>query len=222
MNKLRACVALAAVLLFLSGCKFDLIAELRLRDVRIVGESEDTQLFTQANLEFSIPSDEHCKEYSTKLVSMLEGYVLNVDFRSCEADEHGANLVLNFRIPVINGLEAWQEANLLFGIVVIESDLALGAFMANNLDIYQVVARRLSLEFGKSLNMADSKITVLVRTFLSPETIFVNGVFANDKPMDGAKEILLKRRERISIQLSNVGAANLAENGASLILFLKR
>ena len=219
MKKFWITFLLTSALLSLSGCKFDLVAEIRIDDIKRVSANEDTQLTTLVNLDFEIPYEENCKEYSSQFISLVEEFVIDVYSRGCETREDGIYLLTNFRIPIVQGLEAWENTNVLFGLMVFVSEQGSGVFLMNNLDQYQALTKRFSYEFGENVDISASRFRFIVRTFLTPEVIAAGGVFGNGVPVDGSKEIVLKRRERISIELSNVGSANLGVNGSALVFF---
>ena len=221
MKKLWLTFLPICIPLLLSGCKLDMIAELRLDDVKRVAANEDSQRTAQANFTVKVDSEDECEEYASEIIDSVRDLVIDVWTRGCENRDDGTYLLINFKYPIVHGLDAWQEADILFGVAVHVTERGSVVLFVKNLEMYQVLEQRLSLKYGEKLNLPDSTIRFLVRAFLTPHVIVADGVFAHGKPVDGAQEINIKRRERIGIQLSNVGATNLELNGSAIIFFLQ-
>ena len=221
MKKLWTAILVLSISVILTGCNFDMIAELRIDDLERVSLSENTQLTTQANINFKVPDEENCEDYASQFVSLVEEFVIDVWDRGCETRDDGVYLLTNFRLPIVNGLTAWENANVLFGVVLFVSEQGSGVFLMNNLDQYGALSKKFALEYGENLSIAQSRVRFIVRTFLTPEVIATGGVFAHGIPVDATQEIQLKRRERISIELSNVGTASLEVSGSALLFYLQ-
>ena len=222
MKKLRLTILLFSTLAILSACKFNLISELYLSDLREVALNENTELTTPATLEIEIPSEEKCQEYSTKLTNLMEGLISGISPKGCEDRGYDTYLLIDVQIPIVNGFDAWHEIDLLFGILLSVSDEETSVYMMNNLEKYEILTKRIYDEFYQTLDISKSKITIVLNNIQQQdEVILTRGVFLDNTPVDNFREFVLKRRDRIDITLSNVGSAHLESDGSALAFVLK-
>lgn len=205
----------------LSACKFNVTSDLYTSDLRDAVASQNANLMALATLEIEVVSDEQCKENATEIADLLEGFVSKISTRGCVSKEFDTYLVLDAKIPIVNGFNSWNRANSLLGIVAVESNRGVGVFFASDPIKFQILNKRVSDEFDQSLNLAESEVKLNLRGDKQTETVAVSGAFVNGRPIDRYTEFELARRGKLEILLSNVGSAHIESAGYAYAFLLK-
>ena len=205
----------------LSACKFNVTSDLYSSDLRDAVANQNANLMALATLEIEVVSDEQCKENATEIADLLEGFVSKISTRGCVSKEFDTYLVLDAKIPIVNGFNSWNRANSLLGIVAVESKRGVGVFFASDPVKFQILNKRVSDEFDQSLNLAESEVKLNLRADKQAETVAVSGAFVNGRPIDRYTEFELARRGKLEILLSNVGSAHIENAGYAYAFLLK-
>ena len=221
MKELWVYIFAICTLIFLSGCKFNVTADLYIADIREVVLKENSNLTTSATLEVEVPSQEKCNESSDELIRLMEGLVLNLSPRGCVDIGFSTYLLLDTDIPIVNGMIAWEQADTLLGVMTLISDNVVQVYMMNNLEKFEILSKRVRDEHFQSLDISKSIIKVILNNDAQTETITARGVFLNGDPVDNFEEYELKRRKELEIKLSNVAAANLGTDGNAFAFLLQ-
>ena len=205
----------------LSACKFNVTSDLYTSDLRDAVANQNANLMALATLEIEVVSDEQCKENATEIADLLEGFVSKISTRGCVSKEFDTYLVLDAKIPIVNGFNSWNRANSLLGIVAVKSKMGVGVFFASDPVKFQILNKRVSDEFDQSLNLAESEVKLNLRGDKQTETVAVSGAFVNGRPIDRYTEFELARRGKLEILLSNVGSAHIESAGYAYAFMLK-
>ena len=91
-----------------------------------------------------------------------------------------------------------------------------------NLNKYELLKKRMNDKFFQSINLADSKIIVILNNDERESFDFHTvGVFVDNYPKNEGTWHSLNRRQRMEIKLSNVGAGSLARRGFARVFVLE-
>ena len=208
---------LAVALAFIaSGCKMNLAAEVYLSDILEARASPEV-VTTPATLAFQIPSVDECAEHTGKIEAIMAGVVTEFQPKGCERVDSDSFLLANTQIPLLVSDSQWQKADALFGLVVLAVETGdIGVALVMNLAKYKVLTGRLDDEFGQSVDLGASKVTLTLRNDLRTTASFnVEGVFLDGAPVIAITTSDLERRHNAEIRFSNVATAHLAKYGSA-------
>ena len=222
-NRFGAVALVAAVTLWVTGCKLEVRQELYVSDLRELAEEGSTGTVATMLMGIQVPSEDRCSEYSARLTNMFAGMLSELSARGCRRVGFETYLVLEAEVPVVPTSDAWQQSGSLLGVRVAPHKTGHRAVLAMlNLDKYEILRRRMSREPGAgSFQIKDSKITtIVINDTRGPQTLGPTGVFVDDAPWPYVKRLTLKRRKKAEIVLSNVLAAHLEKSGSALVFML--
>ena len=214
MRTLVFIFGIASAAIIVAGCELDIVSDVYVSDLREVATEGTVGLTTPATIAIEIPSTKKCDEYSKKLSAIMRGILIEFSPKSCKQEGMESFLMSDAQIPLMHNEEEWRESKTLFGILAqVENDGNIYVGIAKNSEKFKELNKRVSDEFHQSIDLAESKITlVLNNDERDPVRFIVWGVFLDGEPIYYNHEATLKRRHTAEIQLSNVGAAYLERN----------
>ena len=221
MKKLRINIFAICTLIFLTGCKFNVTANLDIADIRAAVLNQSSNLTTLATLEVEVPSQEKCNESSEELIRLMEGLVLNLSPKGCVNVGFSTYLLLDTDIPIVYGISKWEQADTLLGIMTFISDGLARVYVMNNLEKFAILSKRVRKEHFQSLDISKSIIKIILKNDVQTETVFSRVVFLNGDPVDKFEEYELQHQKELEIELSNVAATNLERNGTAFAFLFK-
>ena len=208
--------AIAALALALvTGCKMNLTSDLYSSDLRAVRAGEKG-LASPATMAFEIPSTKECDEYTSKIQEIVSGVLKNFVPKGCMREDMESFLTADTQIPIFDSLDAWRKADALFGILLVDrpDPEHIGVAITLNIEKYKVLTDRMNDKFHQTLDLAESKITLVVNNDERKAIAFaVRDAFVNSAPIHGESEFTVERRHKADIRLSNVVTAFLEQKG---------
>ena len=221
MKKKRKIFLAICTLFLLSSCKFNVTTDLYVADVREVATNQISDINSVATLELEMLSEKQCSESVDEIVKLMEGLVLNVSPRGCVERGFNTYLLVDTDIPVVNSEAVWRQVDSMLGIMALASEGFVEVYVMNDVQKFEILSKRVRDEYFQSLEISESKIKIVLNNDRQDETIIARGIFLNENPVDGYKEFELKRRRKLEITLSDVGATHLGSNGSALAFILK-
>ena len=212
MPKIFRLTAAALAIVVVSGCKMNLTADLYSSDLfdAVAGTAD---LTTSATMAFQIPSTDDCDEHTAAIAEIMAGVVADFSPKGCESVEMESFLLADTQIPLL-AESVWAEADALFAIVLVEEDGAVGAALVMNRQKYGILTSRMKNKFHQTVNLAESKVTIVLNNDLRDSILFaVEGVFVDGEPALPKTDYELQRRHNAQIVLSNVATAYMAKHG---------
>lgn len=222
MKKLCLLIQLSCALLTLSACKLSLITDVHMTQLHQVAFNEAADITTATTIEIQIPSKIECDEYSIKYIEFIEEFVSDAAHRGCLKKGSEIYLLIEVQTPIVFGPEAWEETDALFGVMLVNTDEHVNVFMMSNLDRYEVLEKKMQSEFDQASDLSNLHIWVFLNNFRRHEILSVRGIFLNNEPIDNYEEIKYRRRQRLGIELSNVGVAYLESKGHAFAFAFKK
>ena len=213
INKnLAVCAAAVAVL---AGCKMNMEADLYSSDLQAVAEGQQG-ITTPATLYLPVTSVDACAEQTAKIVAIMQGIVESFEPKGCERQEINSYMMADIQIPIRDTAGPWEKADApLFGIIAQhpEDSMDVSVFILMNLEKFRTISERVRDEFYQKLSLDDSAVSIVLNNDERSEiSAFVQYAFVNGQPVITTTETA-RRREQITIELSDVGVAFLAKNG---------
>ena len=233
MKKIELCILTIGALVLLSGCAIysSGTVELNVSDIREVVSDENISLMSPVTLEIDMSESEddfstqdECDELGKEMVDflieesagdeLLEPFFASFSPRVCKFGAPTVFLV-DTEIPLVNGVEGWQNADTLLGVMTLVSERGIKVYLMYNLD-----DRDFLRECDPSSDEIVSTIKVNLKNENQLEEIIVQGVFLDGQAVNyGVYE--LERHSGIEIMLSNVGSVLLQCQGSVLAFELK-
>ena len=226
----RSIAALAATVLILAGCKFDLTTDLYVSDLRDMAANGYAGSFPRLPLTISVEvfSAPECEEYAAEIgraiADMLRGFVS----KGCRTTGMETTFTAEAQVPLARSLDAalvTAAANAtasLLSIVITEDDRAVLAVL--NHRAYRELERRLKETLFIDLWFGESTVTFVLHNDERQEAAFAaTGVFVDGNPMPSGsteRHSLAPRRGRANIVLSDVGRSRLEKHGIAHVLQL--
>ena len=220
MPRFRRCIATAAVLVVLTvlaACKLNVTTELYSTDLR-AAMAGAPDISAPATMAFQIPSADDCDEHAADIGEIMAEVLVNFSPRGCESVRMESYLFADTQIPVVTSAKAWVEADTLFGVMLVSrADPAhIGVAIMLHPHKYQTVTRRMKNKFHQTVDLAASRVTLILNNDERHAVNFaVADVFVDSEPAYGEHEFTLQRRHKAEIQLSDVAKAHLAKAGVA-------
>ena len=217
-------IAAILVLATVAGCKLNLTADVYSTDLReaMAGTAGITSAATMA---FQVPSVDKCDEHTASIREIMAGVLKEFTPKGCKSESMDSYLLADTQLPLFNSEEAWQKADSLFGLLLVKgADPAhIGVAIVLNTGKYRILTNRMKEKFSQTINLATSKVTLVLNNDERNSVIFVaRDAFVNAEPVHGKREYKLERRHKANIRLSNVATAYLAKKGAAGGFTLKK
>lgn len=211
-------LGLVTIMLLVSGCKANLLVELYSSDLRSV-DTAKTGLTTPAIMEFQIPSADECDKYAAQIVALMKEVVQHFKPQGCLTRELESFLKAEVQSPIVPNMSSWEESGALVGVVVDKGSVVVTL----NRSKFEVLNTRMQGEYLRTLNLADSTVTVIVNNDeRETQKYETRGALVNGEPIyHEGKDIEVPRRGKAKIELSNVGSAFLAKNGYAPVVTFK-
>lgn len=213
LPKKLAAAALVLALLALTGCAGEFVTDLYVQDVLAVNSGEEENLMTSGSIIIESPGD----EYNDTLKSLLQEYFREVkNFRKGSGDL-SSKVIVDVKIPVITFESSWADPWLEdpMAIVVMPLDDGMAAFglMLNGWIIDDLFARFTEEAFF-TLSVQDFEFVIkLMNDLRGPITAYVQGVYANGRPMPYEELLELERRDTLELRLGDVARDYAYEEG---------
>ena len=211
--------------LALIGCDMESETELYLDDLVAVAEEGET-LHTPTQIAMDMASVQQCQDNREKLESILGRYL--PDFRAveCAQDQFQAVLLAEASVPIQAGYKA-GEMDAVFGIGVDTQELDDGrtgyqsSFLLNR-DQLKALQADIQSQFHQEVDLAGSDLTVRLNNDRRGKwEVFTQYVYMGGTPYQfGQAE--LSRRDRLQIQLSDVGRDVLIRGGSTSLVLAAR
>ena len=221
MKTLRIFILSICTLVFLTACKFNVISAVHMTSLRDVAFSEHTNVTTPTTVEIQIPSKNECDDYAIAYINFIEEFVSKAANRGCLKKGSESYLLIEVQTPIVYGLEAWEDADALFGTMLVSTDGPVSVYMMSNVAMYEKLVEKMQREFNQTPDITKSNFTIFLNNFRQHEYLLVKGVFLNSEPIDNYEEVEYRRRRRLSVGLSNVGIAHLEKQGYALTFVFK-
>lgn len=220
-----ACARAATItltLLSLAGCKSQVLALLRLRDIMdaIGGHGPQPEATLQIALE--VPSTKVCQELSPKLPERAEPYGLTPQNIKCISQRMDSFIQFRSTVPVIaQSTSANLQGNHLFAIGVANSSsrkYVVGLFYN------RAAFDRLQADLKKenpmySFGFDDMKLSLdLENDTRKEETVQTGSAFVDRTPIPFWNSFKLKPRQSIDVQFSDVAVAAFGKTHASILV----
>lgn len=212
MKKTLKFTAAALAIVAVSGCKMNLTADLYSSDLfdAVVGTDD---LTTSATMAFEVPGTDECEKHTAEISELMAGVVDDFSPKGCERVEMESFLLANTQIPLL-AESAWSGSDALFGIVLVEEGDAIGAALVMNRQKYGILTSRMKDKFHQTVNLAESKVTIVLNNDLRSSILFTaEGVFVDGEPALRKTDYELQRRHNAQIVFSNVATAHMAKHG---------
>ena len=205
---------IALTLLALAGCKSEVTALLRLRDIMdaVAGRGPQPEATLQIALE--VPTAEECRDLSPKLSERAEPYGLTPQNINCTS--RGMDNFIKFRstVPVIvQSTHANLQGKQLFAIAVRNVPSSKNQYFVTLLynrdafDRLQVSLKKENLMYGFSFT--DMKLSLeLDNDTRNEEAVHTGSAFVDGRPVIFWNEFRLKPRQLVDVRFSNVAVAN--------------
>ena len=202
------------VILVLAGCKTNVTLEVYSSDLSKVGEDS---LTTPGTLAIEIPSANECDKYSVQISEIMKGLVEKFDPRGCKQVEMESFLNAAIEVPFVAGWKAWESMRTLFGVVSWKGKQGTAISVAMNRDSYRTLNDRMDRKFHQKLKIEKSKVTVIFHNDEKTDRDFRTGAtFVDGQPVSSAV-FSVRRRDKSTIELSNVHSALLAKTGRAVV-----
>ena len=208
---------------FLVGCKLNMTADVYSSDLRDA-MAGTAGISSAATLAFQVPSVDKCAEHTAKIRQILAGVLKDFAPKGCQRENMDSFLLADTQLPIFNSEDAWQEADSLFGLLLVRRPDRphIGVGIVLNTQKYGILTSRMKDEFGQTLDLSTSKVTLVFNNDERKAATFATReVFVDGKPAHGKHEYTLARRHKANIQLSNVATAHLAREGFASSFTLK-
>lgn len=213
---------MVAICLAIAGCRTDVTVEVYSSDLRAV--TADTPLSTAGTMAIQIPSASECDKYTAQIVAIMKGVVDKFMPQGCKSVGMDSFLMAEISVPVVVDPD-WKGGNKLFELLVAVADdhpdlRGRIVIVGLNRDKYEILSKRMRKEFHQKLDLAKSKLTILLRNDERQDARFqVDMVFVDGQPRN-MQTLNLKRRGVARIELSNVHAAFLEKEGSTSAFLL--
>lgn len=209
-----------ASILFIVGCKTDVTVEVYSSDLQRVATDRTAKLMVSTLMAIEIPSSKNCDEYTSQIVDIMKGLVRDFKPRECTTKGMESFLMLELQSPLMPSIDAWKAADRLFGVAISSEQRAVVVTL--NRDKFAALNKRMNDEFHRTLNLAESKVTMILHNDeRTPQTYGLGGALVNGQPIYERRYIEIEARRKATIQLSDVGSATLAKYGQVIVLKLK-
>jgi|LFRM01.1.fsa_nt_gb hypothetical protein len=211
-------LALMAALLLLTGCSGELVLDLYVQDVLDVVRGEEEYLFTTATVVMELPSDEYAQQLQGLLAGSFRGAK---NFRKGSGGGYFSRFLMDVQVPVIlydpSPSLQWGEDLLALSLLPREEGLAAFGLMLNTAGI-EGLFKSLSDETFLFLDSDDLSFTLrIINDLRQPVSIYLQGVYANGRPLPYAEVLTLERREAVEIKPSDVSRDYAYQQGAVLL-----
>ena len=222
MKKSLQLILLLITGLTLSGCKLNFITSVHMTHLHNVAFNQATDVTTPTTIEIQIPSKSECDEYADTYIDFIEEFVIDAIDRGCAKKGSEAYLAIEVETPIVDSIEAWEEANTLFGVFLADADDQINVFVMNNSALYGVLEKKMRNKFDIAPDLSNVRVSVFLNNFRRHEYLLVRGIFLNQDPIDNFQEIQYRRRQRRAIGLSDVGIAHLESKGHAFAFAFKK
>ena len=116
--------------------------------------------------------------------------------------------------------EAWDSDDSLFGIMINPKGVV---WLFMDREKYTTLNTRMENKFHQGLNLGKSKVSVVVNNDgRKTEKYAVAHVMVDGRPITTRQEVEVKRRRKVTIELSNVASKYLAEHGIVPVMRLAK
>lgn len=209
-----------ASILFIAGCKTDVTVELYSSDLQRVGADKTAILMVSTLMAIEIPSSKECDKYTSQIVTIMKGLVQDFKPRECTTRGMDSLLMAELQSPLLPSMDAWKAADALFGVAISSEQNAV--VITLNRDKFAALNKRMNDEFHQTLNLAESKVTMILHNDeRTPQTYGLGGALVNGQPIYERRDIEIEARRKATIQLSDIGSASLVKYGQVIVLKLK-
>ena len=218
MKKLITCFL---ILFGLSGCKMDFVGDLYISDLISVARSGE-EIYSPMEMSFQVSS---CNEDLTSINNKIGSYFKDYKVIGCGTkDDFMSYISAKISVPITNDLKNFNSQNKdLIGFWSKFSED--GKFT----DVYLIVNRKkldnlndyVEKQTFQRMSLAEGKLRVNVSNDMNKLTIKVYPSVVDGNPLVQVTDFELDKREKITIDSSNVSAMHLQKNGWSPIFFIK-
>lgn len=214
MLKRASAIAVAVMAIGVTaGCEINLTTDIYTTDLRdAVAGTEG--LSAPATMAFEVPGTDDCDEHATKISEVMAGVVNDFSPKGCESIEMDSFLLADTQVPIVTSDDVWNKSDALFGILAFKQDEVIAVAVIMNLEKYGTLTARMKDEFHQSIDLASSKISLVLNHDEREDVDFVvENVFVNSEPVHNPETYTLQRRHRVEIKLSDVATAHLTKHG---------
>ena len=216
--------AAVMVIVALAGCKMNLTVDLYSTDLR-AAKAGESELAALATLAFEVPSVKNCDEYSAKISNIMTGILDDFTPKGCRREGTESFLLADTQMPLFISEEKWKKSAALFGVLLFDraDPEHVGVVIVLDIDKYGILTNRMNKEFHQTIDLSESKITLVLNNDGRKAVAFaLRGAFVDAAPILGEQEFTLKRRQKVNIVLSDVATAFLAKKGFAVGFTLRK
>ena len=218
--KIRYCLFLLFILIFISSCKLDMNTDIYLRDIKDVALDNAEGLITSGILKVGVPDCKN-KEQISEVTSLLSDYFLNVSEKSCEAGM-GSLITMGIDIPIINSIKDWSlktSSTTALLTKFSKSDSSIYVVFALNKTKFENLNSAVQTKFFDKLNLDESTVSFSVRNDgRKNQVAVISGSFVDGKPVMFPTNFTLARRNKIDVTPSDVRRNSFSEGGKMPVL----
>ena len=208
------------LVLVLVGCRTDVTVELYSSDLDRVAKKPSETVTTPALMAIQIPSADKCNEYTPQIVEIMKGVVKDFEPKGCKSAQMDSFLLGEVSALVAAKQEAWDSDDSLFGIMINPKGVV---WLFMDREKYTTLNKRMENKFHQGLNLGKSKVSVVVNNDgRKTEKYAVAHVMVDGRPITTTQEVEVKRRRKVTIELSNVASKYLAEHGIVPVMRLAK
>jgi len=215
------CLALTTVLA-IYGCDTQLKTDLFANDIYDAINGGGKPVTLHAIVMFEIPSSEYLEEHSQQISSFLQRHFKAVKDLSTKNVDFDSFCVAKTEIPLYPTKNP-SSSHPFFYLSALPSDkgIEVSAHVDNNK--FELFSRDCENEFMQRINSKDMSITIEFQNDTRKDiTCQVYSVYANQKPVPLVGEISLKRREPVTLDISQVHIDYIIKNGKSVVIVLPK
>ena len=215
MKRLLFTLTLFGAITFLVGCKLQMMTDLYSSDLYATAAANQG-FTTPATLALPVTSVENCEEETAKIVAIMQGIVDPFMPKGCERRDMESYMLASLQLPLLDSMSAWDKTNSLFGIIAQQDadNNSINVILLMHLELYEILNERVKNEYFQSLDLDESKFTIILNNDERKDIVIVaKHAFVQGQPVL-AETYTASRRDQISIELSDVSTAFLAQHGA--------
>ena len=146
------------VLVVVAGCKLNLTADVYSSDVR-EAMAGTTGIASSATLAFQVPSVDKCAEHTTKIREIMAGVLKDFTPKGCRRESMDSFLLADTQMSIFTSEKAWEEADSLFGLLLVAQQKRRGiaVAVALNTEKYRILTGRMKKEFHQTPDLSASR-----------------------------------------------------------------
>lgn len=203
--------------LLLTGCAGEFHTDLYVQDVLEVASGEEEYVLTTGTIFVESPGE----DFNAQLQAILEATFRDVKNVRTGTGEYGSKVIADLKVPVVlfedSQAGPWAEEALAVLVMPMEEGHTAFGLMLNGEKIDGIFASFLEDSFY-SVGVKDFTFYIKLNNDLRElAAVYLQGVYANGRPLPYAEVLTLERREAVEIKPSDVSRDYAYQQGAVLL-----